>query len=154
MTAPALLFRLVLGHGELNHITPRAYTLCRCMSCDRSLQCLDGSAGPHIPVSGFASIAMEYTRANGVNPEKSPSPGRSMQRPHTSGNMSSDGLSGGSSERPRGVQSWCACLPASLTRRFYAVHNGYAAGTTFIVDMPLSDGTLVFAGMMWRVIPA
>lgn len=143
------------GHGELNHITPPAYILCRYMSCDRSLQCLDGNAGPHIPVSGFASTAMEYNRANGVNPEKSPSPGRSMQRPHTSGNMSSDGLSGGSSERPRGVQSWWACLPASLTRILCSAQwLRCGLKTNFTVDMHFWDGTLVFAGMGWRVTPA
>ncbi|KAK9826400.1 hypothetical protein WJX81_008414 [Elliptochloris bilobata] len=78
----------------------------RCMSCDRSLQGLDGCAGPHISSAAFASSAMEYTRASGVDPEKSLSPVRSMQRPHTSGNVGSDGLNGGSGERLRGSQSW------------------------------------------------
>ena len=82
--------------------------MCRCMSCDRSLEGLDGCAGPHIPDAGFGSGGMEFTRANGINPDKSHSPCRSMPRPHTSGSMGTDGLNGSSSERLRGKQSWWA----------------------------------------------
>lgn len=79
------------------------------MSCDRSLLALEGSAGPHIVQSGFASTGMEYTRANGVDAEKSPPPQRAIQRPHTSGTVGSNGLLGSTSDRLRGVQNWCAC---------------------------------------------
>lgn len=80
--------------------------MCRCMSCDRSLEGLDGYAGPHIPDAGFGSGGMEFTRAHGINPDKCQSLGRSMPRPHTSGSMGTDGLNGSSNERLRGTQSW------------------------------------------------
>lgn len=76
------------------------------MSCDRSLEGLDGCAGPHIPNACFGSGSMEFARANGVNPDRSQLPCRSMLRPHTSGSMGSDGLNGSSSERLRVNQSW------------------------------------------------
>jgi hypothetical protein len=81
----------------------------RCMSCDRSLLALESDAGPHIAQPGFASIAVEYARANGMDPERSPPPQRALQRPHTSGTIGNDGLYGSTSERLRGAQSWCAC---------------------------------------------
>jgi len=79
----------------------------RCMSCDRSLLALESDAGPHIAQPGFASTAVEYARANGMDPESSPPPQRALQRPHTSGTMGNDGLYGSTSERLRGAQSWC-----------------------------------------------
>jgi len=76
------------------------FALRRCMSCD---------PGPHIAQPGFASTAVEYARANGMDPERSPPTQRALQRPHTSGTMGNDGLYGSTSERLRGAQSWCVC---------------------------------------------